>query len=93
MLLWAGGCVCVCVCRFVQPTRVGHDQVSSLVVEGPVGGAGRVAAPGQALVPQVHGVAVVQQRLGHLKISTDASVRSVCMFFCLFFILLQHFFC
>lgn len=41
--------------------------MSSLVVEGAVGGAGRVAAPGQALVPQVHGVAVVQQRLGHLR--------------------------
>lgn len=41
--------------------------MSSLVVEGPVGGAGRVTAAGQALVPQVHGVAVVQQRLGHLR--------------------------
>lgn len=41
--------------------------MSSLVVEGAVGGAGGVATPGQALVPQVHGVAVVQQRLGHLR--------------------------
>lgn len=48
--------------------------MSSLVVEGAVGGAGRVSAPGQALVPQVHGVTVVQQRLGHLKVSTRQSL-------------------
>lgn len=48
-------------------TRVGYDEVSSLVIEGAVGGAGRVPRARQALVAKVHSVAVVQQSLSDLK--------------------------
>lgn len=41
--------------------------MSSLVVEGTVGGAGWVPGAHQALVAKVHGVAVVQQCLSELK--------------------------
>lgn len=49
------------------PTGVGYDEVSSLVVEGAVGGARWVPRARQALVSKVHGVAVIQQRLSDLK--------------------------
>lgn len=55
-------------------TRVGYDEVTSLVVEGAVRCAGRVTRASQALVAQVHGVAVVQQRLCNLGVSGE-SVR------------------
>lgn len=48
-------------------TRVGHNEVSSLVVEGAVRGTRGVSSAGQALVPKVHGVAVLQQRLRQLQ--------------------------
>lgn len=40
--------------------------MSPLVVEGAMSRAGRVTRSGQALVAEVHGVAVIQQRLGYL---------------------------
>lgn len=55
----------VCVKTF---TRVGYNEVSSLVVEGSVSSTGRVPCSGQALVAKVHGVAVIQQRLSYLRL-------------------------
>ena len=58
------------VCR--KSTRVGYNEVSSLVVEGSVSGTGRVPCSGQALVAKVHGVAVIQQRLSYLGIKDNS---------------------
>lgn len=67
-------------------TRVGDDEVSSLVVEGAMGSARRVPRARQALVAKVHGVAVIQQRLSDLKpgmkmISTVALKPPCCSLF------------
>lgn len=55
-----------CKARVRRFTRVGDDEVSSLVVEGAMSGAGGVPCPGQALVPKVHSIAVIQKRLSYL---------------------------
>lgn len=60
------GLMISCKAHVRRFTRVGYDEVSSLVVEGAVSGAGGVSCPGQALVPEVHSIAVIQQRLSYL---------------------------
>lgn len=60
------GLMISCKARVRRLTRVGDDEVSALVVEGAVSGAGGVSCPGQALVPEVHSIAVIQQRLSYL---------------------------
>lgn len=60
------GLMISCKARVRRFTRVGDDEVSALVVEGAVSGAGGVSCPGQALVPEVHSIAVIQQRLSYL---------------------------
>lgn len=65
-------------------TRVGYDEVASLVVKGAMGGAGRVPRARQALVAKVYGVAVIQQCLSDLKsgiemISTVTQKPSICL--------------
>lgn len=68
------------------PTGVGYDEVSSLVVEGSVSGAGRVPRACQTLVAKVQGVAVIQQRLSDLKpgvktVSTVTLKPPICSLF------------
>ncbi len=64
----------MCVRKF---TRVGHNEVSSLVVEGSMSGTGRVACTGQALVAKVHCVTVIQQRLSYLRERKSQNVTSM----------------